>query len=273
MSNKTLASIDGPLVIDERSLSAAWARAFLHIIDHAGTSVSPMVLSISGFDSKNAPLESSSVRGVLDALLVSHGALDVEDVAYTIFPQRLWLMAQGDRQRFYQFCRMAFPRYQAMNKQANRRGLYFERIMSYGRGECDGNQLEWMLSQHEQRGGKGVRKSMYQASVFDPERDHIPDARIQFPCLQHVTFNPTKDGLVVNAFYATQQLLMKAYGNYLGISRMGAFMASQMESKLFKVNVFVGIAKFDDTDIKKTSSDLAPLLAECRSCLAKAALV
>jgi len=81
-----------------------------------------------------------------------------------------------------------------MNPRDNRRGLYFERLTSYGRGPCDGNQLEWILSQFN--GRKGVRRSMFQASVFDPERDHVADAQLQFPCLQHVSFEPTKEGLV-----------------------------------------------------------------------------
>jgi hypothetical protein len=39
--------------------------------------------------------------------------------------------------------------------------------------------------------------------------------------MQHMSFEPTQEGLVVNAFYATQQLFIKAYGNYLGIAQLG----------------------------------------------------
>ncbi len=67
-----------------------------------------------------------------------------------------------------------------------------------------------------------------QATTFDPGRDHVADARLIFPCLQQVSFVPTKEGLVVNAFYATQQIFDKAYGNYLGLAQLGAFMAHEM---------------------------------------------
>ena len=150
-----------------------------------------------------------------------------------------------------------------MNPSANRRGLYFERLTSYGRGQCDGNQLEWIISQFN--GRDGVRRSMFQASVFDPERDHIADAQLQFPCLQHVSFEPTKEGLVVNAFYATQQLFVKAYGNYLGIAQLGAFMAHEMKMKLIRMNVIIGVAKFER--ISKTDPALAPLLAVAQACI------
>lgn len=150
-----------------------------------------------------------------------------------------------------------------MNPKDNRRGLYFERLVSYGRGPCNGNQLEWVLSQFNSR--EGVRRSMFQASVFDPERDHVANAQLQFPCLQHVSFEPTSDGLVVNAFYATQQLFVKAYGNYLGIAQLGAFMAHEMNMKLVRMNVIIGIAKLDK--IPKTDPGLTALLSIARACI------
>src|SRR3546814_8847322 len=71
-------------------------------------------------------------------------------------------MAQGDRAKLFEFYKMAFPFYRAQNPKANGKGLYFERLMMYGRGPCDGNQLEWNLSQYDSR--PGVRRSMWQRS-------------------------------------------------------------------------------------------------------------
>lgn len=201
-----------PVLVDESDLSRAWAKAVLHVLDHPGPEISPLILSVSGFDEDGGVIETPDVRIALDTLLLAKQMRSVEDVAFTIFPQRIWQVVQGDRAALFKYYRDAFPRYQAMNPKDNHRGLYFERLVSYGRGPCDGNQLEWILSQFE--GREGVRRSMFQASVFDPERDHVANAQLQFPCMQHVSFEPTKAGLVVNAFYATQQLFVKAYGNY-----------------------------------------------------------
>jgi hypothetical protein len=252
-----------PLLIDESDLSKAWVKAVLHVIDGAGSEISPLVLSVTGFDDTGTPSEDKNVRQALDTLLLAKGLRTVDDVAFTIFPQRLWQVAQGDRARLFEFYGYSFPRYQAMNRRDNQRGLYFERLVSYGRGPCNGNQLEWILSQYN--GRKSVRRSMFQASVFDPERDHVANAQLQFPCLQHVSFEPTSDGLVINAFYATQQLFVKAYGNYLGIAQLGAFMAHEMHMKLARMNVVIGVAKFER--ISKTDSELAPLLAAARACI------
>ncbi|MCY4107972.1 MAG: hypothetical protein OXG11_02970 [Chloroflexi bacterium] len=143
-----------------------------------------------------------------------------------------------------------------MNKRVNGRGLYFERMVMYGRGPYNGNQLEWILSQYGSRAG--VRRSMLQASTFDPGRDHVANAQLGFPCLQQVSFAPTAAGLVVNAFYATQQVFDKAYGNYLGLAHLGAFMAHEMDRRLARLNVMVGIAKLER--IAKSDSDLKPLV-------------
>jgi len=67
----------------------------------------------------------------------------------------------------------------------------------------------------------------------------------------------------VNAFYATQQIFNKAYGNYLGIARLGAFMAHEMNIPLQAVNIFVGIAKLGD--VKKRDPKLATLASKLRS--------
>ena len=253
-----------PLLIEGTSVSEAYAKLLLHIITRPGNEVSPLIISIEGFEKDHDVHELDQVRIELDKVLKIKGKRDVEDVAFTIFPQRFWQMAQGDRTKLFQYYGMAFPFYRARNRQANGRGLYFERLTMYGRGPCNGNQLEWILSQYESR--PGVRRSMFQATTFDPERDHDATAQLGFPCLQHVSFVPTAAGLVTNAFYATQQLFDKAYGNYLGLAQLAAFMAHEMEIPLARVNVNIGVAKLER--ISKTDAALRPLIEAAKACLA-----
>ena len=104
---------------------------------------------------------------------------------------------------------------------------------------------------------------MFQATTFDPGRDHVASAQLGFPCLQQVSFEPTAAGLVTNAFYATQQIFDKAYGNYLGLAQLGAFMAREMGMSLARLNVMIGIAKLER--ITKSDADLAPLVAAARA--------
>ena len=260
MSKSKASAAPEPVVINDSNLSRAWSRLLLSILDGAGTEVAPLVLSLTGFDKKGVASEDPAVREALDQLLKSKGRLKVEDVAFTIFPQRVWEMSRRDRARFFTLYIATFPRWQAMNKKANGRGLYFERMIRYGRGPCEGNQLEWILSQYNARAG--VRRSMLQVTTFDPGRDHVASAQLNFPCLQQVSFEPTAAGLVVNAFYATQQIFDKAYGNYLGLTQLGAFMGQEMGMCLARLNVMVGVAKLER--ITKSDPNLAGLVAAAR---------
>jgi hypothetical protein len=263
MSKAKMLVAPPPMVIDDTNLSRAWARLLLQVLDGAGTEVAPLILSLGSFAQNGGALEDAAVRQTLDRLLKRKGRLLVDDVAFTIFPQRLWELSRGDRTRLFALYRTTFPRWQAMNRKANGRGLYFERMVMYGRGPCDGNQLEWILSQSSR---KGVRRSMLQATTFDPGRDHVASAQLGFPCLQQVSFEPTTAGLVTNAFYATQQIFDKAYGNYLGLVQLGAFIAHEMGMPLARLNVMVGIAKLER--ITKSDADFAPLVAAAHALVA-----
>ncbi|HBR46434.1 MAG TPA: thymidylate synthase, partial [Afipia sp.] len=237
--SKSNSHADEPTIIADTNLSRAWARLFLQIFDSGRTEISPLTFSLTGFDADGGIAEIAGVRESLDRTLKLKKKISVETVAFTIFPDRLWKIARGDRKRLFSLYAGAFPRYVAMNRAANGRGLYFERMTNFSKEvPCDGNQLEFILSSYNERAG--VRDTMLQVSIFDPARDHIRMARVRFPCLQHVSFVPTKEGLAVNAFYATQYVFDKAYGNYLGLARLGAFMAHELNLPLARLNVTVG---------------------------------
>ena len=190
--------------------------------------------------------------------MADSGMQKIQTVANTIFPQALWRQAKGDRQVFYAAYRENLPEYVAMEQYKNRRGLYFGRLVAYDldhkTGERlsyipsdtifeDGNQIEFIIK----RCKKGVRVSAFQASVFDPARDHTTAAQVGFPCLQHLTFVPSfVDGtLMLNAFYATQQLFEKGYGNCVGLARLGLFVAEEVGLSLARVTCFVGVEKME----------------------------
>jgi len=247
-------SSSSPLVIEETNLSHAWSRAFLHIIDNPGKEVSPLLITLTGF-TNGISNEDQAIREALDNCLKINSEQSVHTVANTIFPASYWQRSNHDRNKLFDTYLANFPRIQALEPNKNHRGLYFERLIAFGSGPNNGNQLEYIISEYKSR--PGVRRSMFQASIFDPARDHISTAQLPFPCLQHVSFVPQKNTLTMNAFYATQQLFNKAYGNYLGLCRLGDFMAHEMELRFERMNCFVGVAKMDN--INKTSPTLEEL--------------
>lgn len=262
-----MSKISAPEMIVAANLSLAWAAALNRLAQPGIDAISPLSLSIAGFDENGVAAEVPTIRSAIDELLKSKGKRDVENVAWTIFPERYWRMSGGDREASFELFREAFPRIREFNAQNNRRGSYFQRMVDFeGRG--DGfNQLKWILDEYD-RNPSG-RRSKWQATTFDPYRDMLTTARLEFPCLQQVSFAFSGEkGVVVNAFYATQQIVHKGYGNYLGLARLGAFMALQMKRRLERLNVFVGIAKMDK--IGKTDADFAELLDVIRAKLGDA---
>ena len=129
MSKARTLAASAPLLIDETNLSRAWARLLLRVLDGSGTEVAPLVLSLSGFAPNGVAVEDPTVRQVLDQLLMRKRRIAVENVAFTIFPQRLWEMSRGNRTRLFARYREVFPRWKAMNRKANGRGMYFERMV------------------------------------------------------------------------------------------------------------------------------------------------
>lgn len=252
-----------PLLIEDTNLSHAWSRAFLHIIDNPGKEISPLVITLTGFNN-GVPNEDQLIRDALDNSLLVNNEQKVHTVANTIFPYSLWKYSINDRNKLFEMYLNAFPRYKALEPHKNQRGIYFERLIAFGAGPENGNQLEYIISQYKSR--SGVRKSMFQASIFDPARDHINSAQLAFPCLQHISLVPqNNETIALNAFYATQQIFEKAYGNYLGLCRLGDFMAHEMGLKFERMNCFIGVAKLDT--ITKSNPSLTRLTEIARNAL------
>ena len=244
------------LTIQETNLSKAWARAFLGA-QRGGQEFCPFLLSLEGFN-EQGPQEIDEIRDALDNCLELNDHDGVNTVANTIFPQSLWHQAKGDRTKLYAEYKEYLPDYVAMAPSKNRAGLYFARLIGYGICPKDGTQESHLPSDRLEQGGnqlefiiqhckQGARRAMLQAAIYDPMRDQSGAAQQGFPCLQHLTFVPdfTSETLALNAFYASQQLFVKAYGNWLGLIRLGMFVASQVNLRFSTMNCFAGIEKMD----------------------------
>lgn len=208
--------------IVEPNLTSAWVRAM-----QGAEETVPLVVTVTGIKN-NVALETPEIREALDAYLVKSKLQTCATVAGTIFPSSMWNPARPRAELFARYGGM-LPRIRHASTK-NRRGTYFGRLTTGGRPDlCDGNQLEFIIHGYLE----GTRRcSFMQASTFDPKEDHIAGRQLGFPCMQHVAFTRfTENGveqLALTAFYATQILVERAYGNYLGLCRLGAFVAHEI---------------------------------------------
>ncbi|MBD3343354.1 MAG: thymidylate synthase [Candidatus Lokiarchaeota archaeon] len=230
--------------ICEENLSIAWIKAFLKVMNT--NEVSPLIVSITGFEN-GTPIELNEIRRLLDNnLVINKTNLNVNQVANTIFPVSIWNKAKP-RQLLYDRYFRIYPKIKKDRR--NCYGVYFSRMTAYLPKGSSGkpiNQLEdiiklWTETKRNQN--KNPRRTALQINIYDPTRDLTSQPRRGFPCLQHVTFAPFgRDGLVVTGFYALQHIYERAYGNYLGLCRLGHFVAHAMGLKLVRMNCFSGIA-------------------------------
>lgn len=245
-----------PLAIIADNLSLGWGKALLALAEPGITRITPMTLTIRGFAADGTAAEIPAIRTAVDKFLEAQEKKDTENVAFTIFPQRYLDLAGGDVNLFFELYTESFQRIQDFNPRNNRRGSYFQRLIDLNGGGQGPNQLVWMIKDYNNH-PKARRTSKFQATTFDPARDYSATNILEFPCLQQVSFVPDDGAMQVNAFYASQQIARKAYGNYLGLARLGAFMAKQFGLRFEQLNVFVGLAQMD---IGKTHADLQPVL-------------
>ena len=105
------------------------------------------------------------------------------------------------------------------------------------------NQLDDIISQWTKRvsaGSPRPRRSAMQAVIVDPLRDLTGQALRGFPCLHQVSFTYDNDGgLAVNAYYPSQYVVDRAYGNYLGLGHLGTFMAHELGVSMVRLNCFI----------------------------------
>ncbi|MFO0617212.1 MAG: hypothetical protein U0414_31740 [Polyangiaceae bacterium] len=223
--------------IEEANLSHAWARAVRPLLGGGPEERGPVAVSITGFSSDGVVHEDGKIRDALDSILPEDA--QCRTVASTIFPQSLWNPALPRA--------ALFDRYKQLLKKigkmkGNHSGLYFQRMTADGRDK-NANQLDDVLTEYLAR--PGVRRSALQVGIFDPKRDQIGSRPRGFPCLQQVSFAPLEEGLSVNAFYASQYAIGRAYGNYLGICGLGQFVAHELKVKLVRVTILTGILQRD----------------------------
>jgi hypothetical protein len=260
MSNKT------PILIEESNLAFAWARAFLRVMQ-PGQMLDPMVITVGGFQSL-VPEEHNLIRSKLEAQLLALDKNTVDVTAMTIFPYKPWVRRGMPVHQIYKpFCiDRLLPRLKGRSR-ANQKGTYFERMMAYSgyrrQGMREVDQIGFVIDLL--KGDRHSRESALQISCFDPAKDHTGQAIRGFPCLQQVGVTYGEDGTIaINAFYPTQYIFDRAYGNYLGLCHLGHYIAQQSGMRFSRLNCFVGKPELGEVN----KSDLRALAADCVTHLA-----
>lgn len=228
------------------NVSHAWNGALQFLVSQGGKAVHLAVAIGQPLDA-----EDEAIRSTLDAFIDERRAADrriwpVSTVANTMFPTAFYRPASGNaRQRLYELHGKAQRLQQRMPDPEN----YFNRLVAYPAGGDEPfNQLEYIVDRlikqrKPRRGGRGgPLSSAYEVGLTVPDggdlRVQAPgqDRRLMsFPCLSHISFTLEADKLNLAALYRNQYFVTRAYGNYLGLTRIGDFIAREVGVQLGEI--------------------------------------
>jgi len=252
-------------IIHATNVSDAWVNIF-NLLMAPGGHIGPIVLELEVKD--GAVTEVPAIRKLLDEEMLKHEKFSIEMTSFLIFPWKLWnKLGRPDLNRFTDlYIKKVFPSLKRRGPKHNSRGTYFQRMIQFsginetvkGRSDKEVNQLLRVLEIWEKAELKGThpRHSALQVTIFDPAKDHHGAAQCGFPCLQQVSFTYHENILIIGAYYPTQYLFDRAYGNYLGLCHLGQFMAKQMGLIFSGLNCYIGSCHLG-ADI--TKSALTPM--------------
>jgi thymidylate synthase len=207
--------------LERRTAAQAWVAAFAATRDEGD-----VVNLITTWTDES---EHSGLEKLLDDYMAPRGGWTVLTVANTIFADELYDRALGD-EALTQFCEWYLDGL-AVSRRASPGGEYCERIVAWeGRDGEIVNQLlfvaERLKSYVDPAKPKYNYSSVYEIGIEHPSLDlrtHMPGQNLglyAFPCLSHISLTAKGEKLHLTALYRNQHLLAKAYGNYLGLTRL-----------------------------------------------------
>ncbi|WP_419552880.1 holo-ACP synthase [Candidatus Poriferisodalis sp.] len=215
--------------INRRTLSEAWIDTFGAVLDAGGSAVNAITRW-------NADDEIPAVGNVLDDFITSRPESSkpwprwpVETVANTIFAAELYEEELGIR-ALEEFSDLYLEGFE-IARRASPSGEYCHRMVAWP--SPDGapfNQLVEVASKLRRYADPDHSyhySSDYEIALEDPVlglRTQLPGSNRDpygFPCLSHISLTVQEGTVHITALYRNQHLIKKAYGNYLGLARLG----------------------------------------------------
>ena len=228
------------IVVQEQNLDLAWVAATSALLDTQRAPGGKAHQVVVGFPVGPADLR---IRRLVDHFLAdamrrktNAGILRIETVANTIFPEAFYRPGQAEdpREHLYQMhqTKMRFHR----RRRAREKETYFSRLTGTdGTDEPGPNQLKDLIVRMErQLSVTSPKSSIYELAVSEvtgdlrvqrPDRDR---SIMGFPCLSHISITMNDGAVHLTAQYRNQHFIRKALGNYVGLSHLCRFVATEV---------------------------------------------
>jgi hypothetical protein len=226
-------------LVTGRTITDSWLAALGLLHRSPSEEVYDLLVEIQ----EPAPLgRNDPVVARLDSVLAQKGWYDTETVANTIFPAEL-ARQSADREALYGRYMQILPRLKRLAP--NRHGLYFARLISYPlqANATRKNQLELLICRLiDELAKPGPLRHAYELAIHAPGLDTRP---IGFPCMSSLSVHLEDGRLRMSATYRNQYYVQRALGNFLGLSRLQQFIASQAGLSVSALSVHAFHAEVD----------------------------
>ena len=206
-----------------------WLAATTTVRNHGGEAQN-VIVDIA--DPLSETCTDTAILNHVDGFLSSHGNDTINGVANTIFPQSV-LRRHGPEEFYNVYRDRLLPRMKSMTRDW---GRYFERLIAWKR--LKGRNVEiinplndLVLFMKAQIESDKTYRNVYELTVYDPTRDAGKVSNRQ--CMSFLSFKLTrKNELLLTVMYRNHAYIARALGNYIGLGRLMAFVASQSGAKV-----------------------------------------
>lgn len=143
----------------------------------------------------------------------------------------------------------------------NGRGTYFGRMVAYPRGEDEepADQLtDTVRKLRAELRYSGSKSSRYEINIYSERKDTSP---MSFPCLAHVSVHLHQGHLHMQAVYRNEYLVGRAYGNYLGVAQLQAYIAEQAGTEIGELLMTINHVELESGN-KRAAQAMLKELAE-----------
>ncbi len=212
--------MDRPKVIEHDSFQQAWSEA-VKLLAANGWERSNVIVQIGKPESLDETFD-ALVRRFAEEV----GVLSPKQVAYTIFPHRLYAKKKSSSALF-----TAYNRERGLfDRIKTRWGTYFRRMTQYEGRKGVENQLDRIIAAINTR--KDLYRAAYTILIQHPGGETVQP--LGGPCLNYAAVqlaagDPPRLGLL--AVYRNHDFLERAYGNYWGLCNLIRFLAKETASQ------------------------------------------